>query len=83
MPGPKSNTAPVIYGHGEFMLPQVPVRSDLYQIRPIGVGTPEAECLTSYLAGSRMLTNLSVGTLLLQYLIPQMNGKHAHVVRRR
>jgi hypothetical protein len=60
------------YEHWDLRLPDVPPRSLLYQIRPIGIGTPETECLTSYLARLANAHHLTIGSLLLCYLLPHM-----------
>lgn len=39
-----------VYPSWDTDSPSVPVRSHLFRLEPIGVGTPEVECLTSYIA---------------------------------
>jgi TniQ len=53
--------------------PEIPARSALCRIRPLGIGTAETECLTSYLARLARAHYLSIRSLLMQYLIPLIN----------
>lgn len=39
----------IIYPNLDLKRPQIPERSTLYSLEPIGVGTPHCESLTSYL----------------------------------
>lgn len=68
---------PERYDHWELALPELPPRSALYQIRPIGIGTAETECFTSYLARLARAHNLSLGALSIRYLFPLMIAKRA------
>jgi hypothetical protein len=65
------------YEHWELGLPEPSPRSALYQIHPIGIGTPGSECLTSYLARLAKAHHLSVGDLLVKYILPMMRGQRA------
>jgi TniQ len=67
----------VNYEHWELGLPELPPRSSLYQIYPIGIGTAGSECLTSYLARLANAHYLSVGDLLIKYFLPMMRGQRA------
>jgi len=49
MPTP-SNTTFQVYPHWSLKTPLLPARSRLARLEPIGIGTPEVECLTSYIA---------------------------------
>jgi AraC-like DNA-binding protein len=60
------------YEHWDLPLPDLPPRSILYQIRPIGIGTPETECLTSYMARLANTYHVTIGCLLLCYVIPYL-----------
>ncbi len=64
---------PEEYEHWDLRLPDLPPRSTLYQIRPIGIGTPATECLTSYLARLATTHHLTIGSLLLYYLLPSLS----------
>ena len=44
--------------------PPIPVRSRLYSLPPIGVGTPEVECLTSYTTRLARAHGVSAGVLM-------------------
>src|SRR5205085_3499342 len=39
-----------VYPHLDIEAPLLPVRSRLFRLEPIAIGTPEVECLTSYIA---------------------------------
>lgn len=69
--------SPESYEHWELALPELPPRSALYQIRPIGIGTAETECFTSYLARLARAHNLSLGALSIRYLFPLVIAKRA------
>jgi transcriptional regulator with XRE-family HTH domain len=69
--------SPESYEHWELALPEIPPRSALYQIRPIGIGTAETECFTSYLARLARAHNLSLGALSIRYLFPLVIAKRA------
>src|SRR5262245_30054680 len=68
---------PKSYEHWELALPELSPRSALYQIRPIGIGTAESECLTSYLARLANAHHLSVGDLLIRHFLPMMRDERA------
>ncbi len=44
-------------------LPPIPERSRLYSLQPVGVGTAQVECLTSYMSRLADAHNLSVGAM--------------------
>jgi TniQ protein len=48
----------------------LPVRSALYPVAPVGVGTPDVESLTSYLARLARAHSVSVRVLLVEAIIP-------------
>jgi hypothetical protein len=68
---------PKSYEHWELALPELSPRSALYQIRPIGIGTAESECLTSYLARLANAHHLSAGDLLIRHFLPMMRDERA------
>jgi AraC-like DNA-binding protein len=45
-----SNTTFQVYPHWSLETPLLPARNRLARLEPIGIGTPEVECLTSYIA---------------------------------
>jgi TniQ len=63
------------YEHWELAMPPLPPRSVLYQIRPIGIGTAETECLTSYLARLANAHHLAVGHLIIRYFLPILKAE--------
>lgn len=69
--------SPESYEHWELALPELPPRSALYQLRPIGTGTAETECFASYLARLARAHNLSLGALSIRYLFPLMIARRA------
>ena len=73
---------PEKYEHWDLAAPDLPPRSILYQLRPIGIGIPETECLTSYLARLANAHHLTVGSLLLRFLIPKLNEARTESGRR-
>jgi len=44
-----------IYGLWETQLFDVPSRSRLYSLAPVGIGTPQVESLSGYITGLRRL----------------------------
>lgn len=56
--------------------PSIPPRSVLYQLPPIGIGTPMVESLTSYIARLSACHSLAVGTLLEQQVAPLFDKKY-------
>ena len=51
-------------------LPVIPPRSRCYRLTPVGLGTPYAECLTSYLARLANAHGVSLSTLVVHGLRP-------------
>lgn len=66
------------YPEWELEPPTLPPRSELYALKPIGVGTPEIECLTSYITRLARAHHISTGGLLGKVLAPRL-GKSAWV----
>lgn len=58
------------YSSWELTLPQLPPRSRLYHLHPLGLGTPLVECLTSYLVRLAQAHCVSVGQLLRHEIAP-------------
>jgi AraC-like DNA-binding protein len=44
-----SSAPNTVYEEWKLELPSMPPRSTLYSLEPVGLGTPEVECLTSYI----------------------------------
>ncbi|MGH7867679.1 MAG: TniQ family protein, partial [Candidatus Dormibacteraceae bacterium] len=61
------------YPEWELEPPTLPLRSQLYALEPIGVGTPLVECLTSYITRLAADHRLETGVLLRKILIPTLN----------
>ncbi len=61
------------YAEWELEAPALPPRSKLYALKPIGVGTPEVECLTSYLTRLAGVHHVSTGDLLGNVLTPHFD----------
>jgi hypothetical protein len=61
------------YPEWELESPTLPPRSQLYALEPRGVGTPQVECLTSYLTRLAATHRLETGVLLRKVLIPALN----------
>lgn len=62
------------YEHWDLRPPELAPRSVLSQLRPIGIGSPETECLTSYLSRLANTHQLTIGILLLGCLIPHLRA---------
>lgn len=54
----------------------LPPRSRLYRLAPIGVGTPMGECLTSYINRLAWMYRISPRALVAQEIIPNLAGLH-------
>jgi hypothetical protein len=63
-----------VYPSWELQLPALAPRSRLYQIEPLGIGTPATECFTSYLARLAHSHSLHVGNLLMDYVLPYLRS---------
>ena len=53
-----------IYGSWNITQPPIPTRSRLFQLEPIGIGTPYVESLTSYLTRLAQCHNVLLGDLV-------------------
>jgi hypothetical protein len=61
------------YPEWELEPPMLPPRSQLYALEPIGIGTSQVECLTSYIIRLAATHRLETGVLLRKILIPTLN----------
>lgn len=65
-----------IYKSLDLQKPALPKRSYLYSLEPLGVGTPEVECLTSYVTRLAEAHSVATGVLMLQEIIPLLNEQY-------
>ncbi len=61
------------YPEWDLEPPVLPPRSLLYALKPIGVGTLQVECLTSYTIRLAAAHRLETGVLLRKVLVPTLN----------
>lgn len=61
------------YDAWDLALPSIPPRSRLFQLKPIGIGTAQAESCTSYIARLAAEHHISAGSLFTQELAPASN----------
>src|SRR6266566_508426 len=54
----------------------LPARSRLYSLAPIGVRTPMVECLTSYINRLAWLYRISPRILVAEEIIPHLSGSY-------
>jgi TniQ protein len=54
----------VLYDHWDLETPVIPKRSLLYCLKPVGIGTPQVESLSGYVARLAEAHDLSVGNLV-------------------
>jgi hypothetical protein len=54
----------VLYDHWDLEMPDIPKRSLLYCLKPVGIGTPQVESLSGYVARLAEAHDLSVGNLV-------------------
>ena len=59
-----------VYPVWDLTMPTLPARSALYPVEPVGVGTPDVESLTSYLARLALAHSVSPRTLLVEAVLP-------------
>jgi hypothetical protein len=62
------------YESWDLTMPVIPPRSRLYNLSPIGFGTPMVECLTSYFSRLAEAHCLSPGVLVQHELMPHGAG---------
>jgi hypothetical protein len=70
-----------IYELWDLELPAIPERSTLFHLKPIGVGTPDVESLTSYVKRLAIAHNVSPRMLILSEIAPLLDtgyvlGRH-------
>lgn len=53
-----------LYDHWDLEMPNIPERSLLYSLNPVGIGTPHVESLRGYVARLAEAHDLSVGDLV-------------------
>ncbi len=53
-----------LYDHWDVEMPDIPKRSLLYCLKPVGIGTPQVESLSGYVARLAEAHDLSVGNLV-------------------
>lgn len=53
----------------------IPVRSRLYHLKPMGVGTPLVESLTGYIQRLAIAHNVTTGTLMSKAIIPALKNQ--------
>ena len=58
-------------------IPPIPPRSRFYSLAPVGIGTPEVECLTSYITRLAEAHCVLIGTLLSKELVPFLKKSSA------
>lgn len=59
-----------VYPTWDLTLPALPARSALYPLKPVGVGTPDVESLTSYLTRLATAHSVAPRVLLVEAIIP-------------
>lgn len=57
-------------------IPDLPVRSSFYHLRPIGTGTSLAESLTSYISRLALAHSVSLGNFFEYALVPELNKNY-------
>jgi hypothetical protein len=62
--------------HQEPLHVEMPPRSRLYSLAPVGVGTVQVECLSSYLNRLAWTYRVNARTLVAYELIPHLSGSH-------
>jgi hypothetical protein len=62
-----------IYSPLDLRFPNISPRTGLYPLRPVGLGTPMVESLTSYITRLGQAHDVSTGTLMAGYLRFQMS----------
>jgi hypothetical protein len=61
----------------DVSLPEIPQRSRLYHLAPIGIGTPNVESLTSFVTRLAMAHCVKTWTIIKQEIAPLMNESRA------
>ena len=70
-----------IYGSCDLKKPIIPLRSHLYHLEPIGVGTPYVESLTSFLMRLSQAHSLKVNTLVTKTISNYFDQKYLQTHR--
>jgi len=65
-----------VYPAWDLACPPIPPRSVLYRVPPIGLGTPDVESLTGYLARLAEAHGVSTRTLMVQVVLPLGGRTH-------
>lgn len=65
----------------EFTLPVLPPRSILYNLEPVGLGAPEVESLTGYIARLSEAHCVTVSIIFQSLLAPLLHGSHVFIQR--
>lgn len=58
----------------------IPERSILFHLEPVGLGTPYVESLTGYIARLALRHVMSTGTLFANFLAPELNKMYLHTI---
>src|SRR5207247_2306305 len=66
----------VVYGDWDLKRPAVPPRSRLFHLEPVGVGTPETESLTGYVARLAEAHGVSTRHLVVHEILPLLGRPH-------
>ncbi len=66
-----------IYNSWDMTYPSIPARSRLFQLEPIGIGTPYVESLTSYIVRLAKAHCLLPRTLITKMIAPQLEQTFA------
>jgi endogenous inhibitor of DNA gyrase (YacG/DUF329 family) len=67
---------PVVYTEWDLQWPAIPSRSRLYSLKPIGIGTPATESLTSYVSRLAEAHSVRVRELMMHELLPFLGRSH-------
>lgn len=68
--------AQTLYPSWDIALPEIPPRSRLYHLAPIGVSTPDVESLTSFMMRLAAAHCVETGTLFAQEVALLINGSY-------
>ena len=71
-----SNDELTVYEGWDLARPAIPPRSRLFSLAPIGIGTPETESLTSYIARLAEAHGVLVRPLVVQEILPLLDRPH-------
>ena len=68
--------APVVYPTWDLARPTIPPRSRLFHLEPLGIGTPEAESLTGYVARLAEAHGVATRQLVIHEILPLLGRPH-------